>query len=733
MKKVFSIGKIFFVFLGLMLSCAKNSFADTRSPREDETSSFCSNGGSCSVEVDALRECLCTLSNTVDKIYNDPTWVWNSDQVNGVITLSESGSYRAGEDLIYPVEINGDKICFDLNCKELTSDDDAENVITVKAGKSAIRIFNGCIRNTDIPLGQGAGAGVLLEQNAESVQVDNINIFTCGVGVNLVGTSGNEVKECEFLLLNIIGTTTGILSTYGDNNVYSDCHVFESLVYGFNFVTSDNSCIIDCKAIDITGVATVAGFRSENGENNLFQGCVAEDIRTTGTDFGAIAYGIVLYENELRTKIIDCIINGVYAPESGWSHGIFLEPELDELVFDATGISDAEEVNARSATLVAWSPDERYVINVDSPDMRIYKVTDDGALRLVSTITSSDNIIRAVWSPDGRFIVAAASNAADDPRVSVYRFEGTQIGAAEAEYDPSGSFTFTDIDWSNDGKFIIACTSDSNILTFNFDGSGATASLLFTFTSSEDSVKASISPNSNYFATTEGAGANDDTVRVYSFDGTNAVIKHFIVGVIAEPGTFIEWSPNGKYIAQTTSSYVQVFAYNESTTTLSLVDNLNIGIGTNVSVDWSPDGNYLAVGTRNGIFLLTFDGSTISSLDSLAAYDSGGLEWSPSGRFIALGGSVTGPKLSVRRAMQVPGGILMKNNTVADVSAGDDSDGTGIMHTGCFDFYNLIEGSAVQNVCSSNEVNFGFGIPNTFWGNHNIDRPGSNISMPLIP
>ena len=720
--------KNIFIF-GLLISISGYLYADFCSSCATSVSS-----GDCSAEVALFRECLCDLSDRVNDIYNNPRFVWNSDEVGGVITLSESGSYRAGEDLIYPVEINGDKICFDLNCKELRSDYGATNIVTVKSGKKAARIFNGCIRNTDIPLGQGAGAGVLLEQNAESVQVDNINIFTCGVGVNLVGTSGNEVKECEFLSLNIIGTTTGILSTYGDNNVYRDCHVFESLVYGFNFVTSNNNCIVDCKAIDITGAATVAGFRSENGENNLFQSCVAKDIETTGTDFGAIAYGIVLYENELRTKIIDCIVNDVSAAESGWAHGIFLEQKIDELLFEDIGYT-ADDDNINGAPKPVWSSDERYIAVVGNPDVRIYKLDEDGSgLDLISTI-SHDNIVRAVWSPDGAFLAVAYEHTT--LRIGIYRFEGTQLSEPEFIYDTSelaASYGWFDLDWSNNGKFIIASSNVNNsssglFRVFIFDGSlGSTVTLTLAYSLPRVSAKHSISPCGSLIAIVDRLS---DSVSVYSFDGTNVILKGTVtpgVGV----GRWLEWSPNGKYIAMVGSSFLRVHHYDAATNNLAQIDSVNVGGIVNASCDWSPDSRYIIVGRTDTAYVYSFDGTTISPYDSFVI-DSGIVEWSPSGRYIAFGGSDPTPRTTIRRAMQVPGGILMKNNLVGVVSASGDTIGIGIMHTGGWDAYNLISGSAVQNVCSSNEANYGFGIPNTFWGNHNIDRPGSNISMPLIP
>jgi len=722
------VKKNIFIF-GLLISISGYLYADFCSSCATSVSS-----GDCSAEVALFRECLCDLSDRVNDIYNNPRFVWNSDEVGGVITLSESGSYRAGEDLIYPVEINGDKICFDLNCKELRSDYGATNIVTVKSGKKAARIFNGCIRNTDIPLGQGAGAGVLLEQNAESVQVDNINIFTCGVGVNLVGTSGNEVKECEFFSLNIIGTTTGVLSTYGDNNVYNDCHVFESLVYGFNFVTSNNNCIVDCKAIDITGAATVAGFRSENGENNLFQGCVAKDIETTGTDFGAIAYGIVLSELEKNTKIIDCIISDVSATESSWSHGIFLEPEIDGSLFGDIGYT-ADDNNIAYGPKPFWSPDERYIAVSDATALRIYKLDEDGtALDLVSSITH-DIVSSASWSPDGKFLAVAYEHTT--LRIGVYRFKGTQLDTPEVIYDSSelaADYGWFDLDWSENGKFIIASSIIGNnssglLRVFIFDGSGLTVNLTLVDSLSVTDSTLCISPCSGFIAT---ADRNSDSVSVYSFDGTSLGFKATISPGVDPTSRWIEWSPNGGYILMVGSTRLRVHHYDTTTNTLTEIDDAVIGGVNNSSCGWSPNNEYIVVGRNDAVLIYFFNGSEISFYD-LFTFVSPFSEWSPSGRYIVLGGLNPTPHTTIRAAMHSPGGIFMKNNIVSMVNAHGDTVGTGIMHSGGWDVYNFISGSGVQNVCSSNEANFGFGIPNTFWGNHNIDRPGSNISMPLIP
>jgi len=712
------------IALGLTLSATGYCFAETRSPREDAASSACSSGDSCASDINNLRQCLCAVKDKVNKIYNDPMWVWNKDQVEGVITLSESGSYRAGEDLIYPIEISGDKICFDLNCKELTSDDGAEDILTVKSGVSAVRIFNGCIRNIDTPLGQGAGNGILVETSITALQVDNVNIYTCGTGIDLTGSDGNEIKECEFLDLNLIDNNIGISSLFGDNNVYKNCHAYSSLTYGFYFVTSDNNCILDCKAVDMTGDGTVAGFRSENGLNNLFKGCVAKDIRTTGTDFGDIAYGIVLYENELKTKIIDCVVNTVYAPESGWSHGIFLEPEPDASMLDL--FIEGPHTTAAEAK-IAWSPDERYLVNSTSSIFIVYKVNDDQTLTDISSISppGTGTVNSVAWSPDGRFIAITYFTAADESALSIYRFKGTQVSSAEVTYAPSTGDNFTDAIWSSDGHYIIA-GGEMALYGFNFDGSGSTATLTFLTSDNPDTTNISFSPDSRFFVI---GRLSANIAQVYLFDGYNIVQKGNIA--LTADALWVEWAPNGKYIAAVDdNNTIHVLSYNESTDELSSVDTETL-TGA-VSLSWSPDSKYLVVSNTTGKTVYSFDGSTLSSYDTLT-YTSKYLEWSPSGRFIALAGAVSTYKFGIWRAMQVPGGILMQNNTVADVSAGDDTVGTGIMHTGCFDVYNLLHGSGVENVCSSNEVNFGFGIPNTFWGNHNIQRPFDNVSMPLVP
>ncbi|GAB4517777.1 MAG: hypothetical protein OHK0046_24680 [Anaerolineae bacterium] len=68
---------------------------------------------------------------------------------------------------------------------------------------------------------------------------------------------------------------------------------------------------------------------------------------------------------------------------------------------------------------------------------------------------------------------------------------------------------------------------------------------------------------------------------------------------ITHEGTSVTWSPDGQYLALGYETTVEVWAWDETAQSLSLMQTLN-GFATQQAVTWSPDGQYLAsLGSRN--------------------------------------------------------------------------------------------------------------------------------------
>ncbi|MCK5632258.1 hypothetical protein KAH94_00755 [bacterium] len=689
--------------------------------------------------------------------------VSNEDVSSGVITLNEKTNYKLKDNVDFPIVIDASGVVLDLNGFEVAHNDADEDVLTVNAGHSDVFIFNGRIKNIS---GVGTGSGVLVNNSTSNIYLRNLKIVDCASGVKLDGQYGLGIVDCELVELNLERSTIGIHLKYVDETIVQNCKASSCTQTAFLMEHCQSNCVEDCKALCTFGSASVAGFKSDSGYGNLIKGCIVKKTKTSAEDFCTKAYGILLTGTEEKTKIVDCIINetDMTSTVSAVAYGIALDPVLLETA-DLLTLLDSADYGGDGAEFLSvdWSPDGKYIVlggktPTNGSEVQIFSF--DGSM--ITTVTGFDygatgvsRVPAVKWSPDGKYLAVGGEDPTSGDELQIFSFNGSLLTLVDSvAYGVTGTASIWDLDWSPNGKYIAiggyfpsggpGLTNELQV--YSFDGSNLTFVAPADYGISLRSIN--WSPDGKFIATGGHSSTGGWEVKIFGFTGgalpTVATYDYGTDGVAIL--RTVAWSPIGRFIALSgekpdtgpgTGDELQILSFNG--TSLSFVTSENYGPTDIIiySTVWSPNGKYLVIGGDKGpggpvidnrLQLFSFDGLTLS-LEKDVTYPTNdndivyGLSWSPSGRYIAAGvGKNVQDDLVVYDAMHAPSYCFANNNIVCDTNAFGFFMGTGIFGSGNSMF--------TSNISCNNNVNYTYGIPNVFNGDHNSQRPFDNISLP---
>lgn len=507
----------------------------------------------------------------------------------------------------------------------------------------------------------------------------------------------------------------------------------------------------------------------------MFQRCVAKQISTTSGSFNSDAYGFLLAGSEVRSKIVDCIVNEVsfVSTQSSASYGI--ATRTGDL--GAVGIVQLGNTLRPALSSLAISPDSKYLAECwNSPAANNVQISmlspDSGSVASGLTQISTGSACTSVaWSPDGKYLAVGMY-----ARVSVYSFDGRQLSATPANFaiGTFGAFGYAwGLAWSPNGKFLVA-TSDQissgygAVYMLQYDAAAGTLTAIDTALGGGQSF-----PSGNLYLHRTGrydfgihASWHPDgsCVLLSCLDSSNVAndFRQLIVMLVSESGRFIDWkllgvgvgvallrsvfSPNGRFIAAAADAgggdRVRVYEWNGS----SILPQYAYAGAVNPvqSVAWSPDGKYIAAGIRylnpdnSRVSVYAFQDVGSLSLQGTAVFTGAtasgfaAIAWSPNGRFIFGADyqySGVNSYHSPVSALSVGArNCLVDNCRVCDVL----NNGTrmGIAYMGALG--NLF----TRNIAGNTPVDYSYGIPNVYDGRFELypgrstAQPFDNVSMP---
>jgi len=714
----------------LSLTFISQASPHVRAPREDGSSVPCAQS-SCNVEIDSIRQCVCSMNSTLNTLVTQglgecrATTITNSDQENGVITLSTDGNYRLGEDISYPIVIDSNDVCLNLCCRSIEISNPAYTAIRITSGKRGIRITNGRIGSIS---GPGSGSGILVNSGVSKIHLAQLEIFNFGYGVKFEGTHGNEIIESELVAIDFTACSVGVRMDHSNDNRIEQCNATHCLRIGFDLVQCEGNCIVDCKAVETVGPQTVIGFRSESGSGNLFKECVAKKSKVSAVEFSNKAYGFLLTGTENDSKIVDCIVNEVETEQletsSALAYGIALEPTLfpEEQIFDAIYQAETPLIEGDNRT-IAWSPNERYMASSANIGLQIHRNDYTNLVTLIKYNVASYNHGDAVWSPDGHSLILTDSR---DDATTIYLFSFNESDVILLQsIGFSTSPDVMSVAWSPDGQYV-AFGLPQDIHLYRFTGTSliqipVPAGFIGNL-NGQDIRSLSWSPDGLYLvAGSDVAGNDTGKVTLFTFDGRN--LRNVTDLTLSGTVLAIEWSPSGKVVAAGTGNNVNsdghLYLIDFEQTSFSIMDDTNIGETVN-SVSWSPYGKYITITHRGTMNMFGFDGEKATSITSYN-FNFAYTDWSPSGAFLVA--ARTFDKVYSYQVMTTPVDCLIAGCKVCGVLAFKPFVGTGMIG-GLEPYY-------FENISCNNEVDYAYGIPNVFHADHNTMRPFDNIASQI--
>lgn len=666
----------------------------------------------------------------------NPSLVFNTDAINGVITISAPGVYMPAEDLTSKIVIAESNVTLDLGSHAITRSTGTDIIVSIASGLSHVIITGGYIKNTDTVV--SGGSGVFIGAGCSKISLTDLTIIGCTYGVNCSGTSGSAVFESVFSDLSLLSNTIGILFSYVNSCNVSECNALYSVRSGFELNNSAANAFDDCAALKTTGTDFVAGFRSIHGTDNVFQRCVAQQTKTSAIAFGTTACGFVLTGSEQKTGLIDCVTSetDVLSSPTAQTYGVNIAPIFNGSLVQLMTTDTAERCNK-----IAWSPDGRYFAvtsgRATPPYYGVAVCSWDG-----STITCLSRIVVGtrylediVWSPDGKYILVCDQQATVT-WAYVLSFDGATLslgpvanifnaGIGKLAFSPNGKYIAV-FGYGNTGSGNINNISINGFSPQNFTTGAWTYGFWgLNLTGSQYGYSISWSPDGQYIVAPYNNSIG--VVKVTSESQMQVVATYSF----PEGPSYVRWSPCGRYIAVGgNSGTVKILVFDGSTlgacAQMTGLNNLEV-----IAMDWSPDGNYIMISGSASAnvkaacyaftgtqliqkWVTTFSGST--RVDAVA--------WSPDGRYVLV--SILPAAYYMYSAMYGPTTCLVDNCIATDAKATSPVIGAGI--------YGARSNNFTRNIVSNNSANISYGISNAYFGKFDLLRspaqPFDNVALP---
>jgi len=651
-------------------------------------------------------------------------------------TISNPGYYILCSDINGYIVIDSDNVNLNLNNYTVYDTTGTTTIITVNNAHKNIVIRNGTVKGS----GETSSAsGILLNEEAGFVQIEEVKITNCKRGIHFDGSSSKEIRGCNIRDCLLESNDKGVFLNYAIKNNFENCKALNCQKAGFELTNSDLNLFEQCYALKTTNRyadQTAVGFSSTDGEANVFRECIADGIYKTASNFCYNAIGFLLKDNEIKTKIVDCVINKSVCTGDGTSYGIQLDFSLNSNALDSA-INNWDLAN-NEVLCVDWSPESKFIaIGGKDNKLRILAFTNNTLTEIKDTTPNGQDVNCLAWSPNGNYLALGTNYDTTDPELFVFHFDSSP-------YDPDEIITYTayrqigdhvhSVDWSPNSRFLAVgvdiTTADYEIQVWGFDQTNLSDDEVYKIERTADVKSVAFSPDGKYLA-----AVYSDKLEVFCFNPTTDLTLTSKDLETAYGGTLqsVDWSPlicgSRYYLAvsgtRANTKTTEVFKFeNEILTSLETADH-----GANLNINkWAPNGKFLLVGgvASGGDELRIYSFNPSATAGSRLTSEKTGshagdpvhsADWSPSAKYIVSVGCETDNETSIFEVSTVPNRCVIENNEIADTQVGIEGSSSN----------NLI----IRNIGYYNKINFSESVFNRFEDGLNQNPTNiDNISIP---
>ena len=638
--------------------------------------------------------------------------------VSGVYNIDSTGNCC--------IVIDADDVFLNLNGHTLSCS--TNDVVQILSGHKNIIIKNGAIK------GDGSNNGIVVNDACESVNIEQVNIYNCDIGLTFSGALGSEVKACSVVDCNFHECTKGVECQYCKKMVFENCSAKNCDEIGFDQVRCSYNVYRGCNALDISSndsAIDAIGFNSLGGMSNLYYECNVEGVsNSTDATWTTIAAGFNFgYDfngtdtaSEMCSKVKHCCVDSIVSSSFGQAFGIRTDLALESVasIVAEDRVNDSFPAFFDFAESLDWSPRGDYIgifsaqsatVNVPG-EIRVLRF-NGSELSTVFSYNDSDqgsNVQAGIhFSPDGKYLLAGL------------RFTGARILIFDVSKFPDNTPVDTaaindsvyGIRWFNNCRKFVTSNpigADEFIRIYSFDEESGTISLL---QSSADIVNSRGSVDVSFddkFIVSRGA----DGVRIIDPNDLT-VLAGPVAGSTDGRVYFNPVFCCGVYylvVVSNNNNRIQIVKFDSVTNTLTSLQIIN---GSDIDdARWSPDGRYLSVSEDNLLKIYEFNPENSSSpigSSPILTYDPSPVGttallniWSPCGRYVSLVGDESGGvDAEILQVGDTVTGCLIDDNRVVNCSGG--LCGVGILGgTYCNGIF--------RNITFRNNVNFSKGIFN---------------------
>lgn len=330
------------------------------------------------------------------------------------------------------------------------------------------------------------------------------------------------------------------------------------------------------------------------------------------------------------TEVDGMLLTGVFSLSCFSPDDALLAVATNAAQFFVYPIKRQSLIAANSSAIVKLKPLESYDnsgIAAHSHFMTTITTTGD-ALVGCHKINGAD-LYDVTWSPTGRYLCAVGAVNTDNVSGRIYTFAKVPGTLTELPYARlyHGSALYSS-DWHPSGNYIAVGGADGiggdagvNVRVFSFTGTSATDIATCKVNAGGDQSTVVWSPNGNFLAAANAAGAAPE-LRCFWF--MNETLTEITGCQVTHGGALnaAAWHPSGNYLAVggagVSSVNLRLLTFTGNAFTALTTQDLGSGEVVR-TLAWSPNGNYLAVGMEgasgnNKIRVFSFNGSILTSV-----------------------------------------------------------------------------------------------------------------------